>query len=147
MTEKEVCVTNFGQWNIFAGWIFISLGITTGSILGLWSFNGPFKTPRGHHDYADLPRRLNRLAHIACFMLPIINILYGQYIDQLPLESWIKEIGSWGLVICMVGVPLFLFLAATVHEFFKYIEVIPVTAGTISLYIISYGHLKILMNL
>jgi hypothetical protein len=138
-------VTAFGQLNIFAGWIFISLGITTGSILGLWSFNGPFPTPRGHHDYADLPRRLNRLAHIACFMLPIINILYGQYIDLMPLDATTKQLGSWGMVICMVGVPTFLFLASF-KPIFKYVEVVPVTAGTIALYIISWGHLKLLLN-
>ena len=139
-------MTTFGQLNVLSGWIFISLGITTGAILGLWSFNGPFPTPKGHHDYADLPRRLNRLAHIACFMLPLINILYGQYIDQLNLSDAVKEIGSVGMVICMVGVPLFLFLASF-KPFFKYLEVVPVTCGTIALYIISYGHLKILLGL
>ena len=139
-------MNSFGQLNVFAGWIFISLGITTGSILGLWSFNGPFPTPKGHKDYADLPRRLNRLAHIACFMLPIINILYGQYIDQVPLTDDMKLLGSWGMVVCMVGVPLFLFLASF-KPVFKYFEVVPVTAGTIALYLMSWAHLKILLGL
>ena len=138
-------MTTFGQLNIVAGWIFISLGITTGSIIGMWSFNGPFPTPKGHHDYADLPRRLNRLAHIACFMLPIINILYGQYIDQMMLSDSVKEVGSIGMIICMVGVPLFLFLASF-KPVFKYFEVVPVACGTIALYIMSYAHLKILLN-
>ena len=61
----------YGQLNISLGWITIVLGILTGSILGMWSFNGPFKTPTGHHNYVDLPRRMNRLAHIALFALPL----------------------------------------------------------------------------
>ena len=138
-------MTTFGQLNIVAGWIFISIGITTGSILGMWSFAGPFPAPKGHKDYADLPRRLNRLAHIACFMLPIINILYGQYLDQMMLSDTVKQIGSYGMIICMIGVPLFLFLASF-KPFFKYFEVFPVTCGTIALYIMSYAHLKILLE-
>lgn len=138
-------MTTFGQLNIVAGWIFISVGITTGSILGMWSFAGPFPTPKGHHDYADLPRRLNRLAHIACFMLPIINILYGQYLDQTMLSDTLKQVGSYGMIICMIGVPLFLFLASF-KPVFKYVEVIPVTCGTVALYLMSYAHLQVLLN-
>lgn len=139
-------MTGIGQFNIHMGWIFISLGITTGSILGMWSFNGPFPTPRGHKDYADLPRRMNRLAHIATFMLPIINILYGTWLDEALLTDGQKQLGSYCMVICMFGVPTFLFLAATVREWFKYVEVIPVACGMIALYLMSWAHLKALMG-
>ena len=139
-------MTSFGQLNVVAGWIFISLGITTGSILGMWSFAGPLKAPKGHLQYDDLPRRLNRLAHIACFMLPIINILYGQYIDLVALPDSIKYSGSVGMVICMIGVPLFLFLASF-KTFFKYFEVVPVAAGTYALYVMSWAHIKVLLGL
>lgn len=122
------------------------MGITTGSILGLWSFAGPFPTPRGHHNYTDLPRRLNRLAHIACFMLPLIAIVYGQYIDQMPLSPFQIQIGAYGMLVCMVGVPLFLFLASFWLPF-KYVEIIPVGAGSIALYLISWANLKILLGM
>jgi hypothetical protein len=122
------------------------MGITTGSILGLWSFAGPFPTPRGHHNYTDLPRRLNRLAHIACFMLPLIAIVYGQYIDQMPLSPLQIQIGAYGMLVCMVGVPLFLFLASFWLPF-KYAEIIPVGAGSVALYLISWANLKILLGL
>lgn len=134
-------MTHYGELNIATGWIFISLGITTGSILGMWSFAGPFPTPRGHHHYTDLPRRLNRLAHIACFMLPLISIVYGQYLDQAALSDTLKLVGSYGMLTCMIGVPLFLFLASFYLPF-KYLEVIPVGAGTIALYLMSWAHLK-----
>jgi len=141
----ENVVTHFGQLDITCGWIFISLGITTGSILGLWSFAGPFPAPTGHRDYADLPRRLNRLAHIACFMLPLITITYGNYIDQALLTDFQKMLGVYGMLVCMVGVPSFLFLASFYLPF-KYLEVIPVGAGTMSLYLMSWAHLKLLLH-
>lgn len=138
-------MTTYGQFNIHAGWIFISLGITTGAILGMWSFDGPLPCPAGHKHYADLPRRMNRLAHIACFMLPIINILYGQYIDETTLSDSLKHLGSVCMVICMIGVPLFLFLASF-KNIFKYVEVIPVGCGMIALYLMSWSHLKLLLG-
>lgn len=121
------------------------LGIITGSILGMWSFDGPFKAPRGHENYNDLPRRLNRLAHIACFMLPIISILYGNYIDRSGLSDTLKELGSICMLICMIGVPLLLFLAS-LKQFFKYLEIIPVTCGLIALSLMSWAHLRFLFN-
>ena len=138
MTPGQVCITG--------GWIWISLGITTGSILGLWSFAGPFPTPPGHHKYDDLPRRLNRLAHIACFMLPLITIVYGQYIDNVALSDAFKMYGAVGMLTCMVGVPTFLFLASLWLPF-KYFEVIPVGAGTFSLYLMSWAYLKVLLGI
>jgi hypothetical protein len=136
-------MTHYGQLNITWGWIFISMGITTGSILGLWSFAGPFTPPKGHTQYTDLPRRLNRLAHIACFMLPLISIVYGQFIDQALLTDFQKMLGSYGMLICMFGVPLFLFLASKYLPF-KYFEIIPVGAGSVALYLMSWAHLKTL---
>jgi hypothetical protein len=129
----------YGSVNIIAGWITIVLGILTGSILGMWSFAGPFPTPAGHHNYADLPRRLNRLAHIALFALPMISILYGHQIDTIPVSDELKRIGAYGWLICMWGVPLFLFLASFKNAL-KYFEVIPVTAGIIALFIMAYGN-------
>lgn len=137
--------THYGQLDVTCGWIFISMGITTGSILGLWSFAGPFRPPRGHAEYADLPRRLNRLAHIACFMLPLITIVYGEHLDLALLTDFQKLLGSYCMLVCMVGVPLFLFLASFRLPF-KYLEVIPVGAGTVALYLMSWAHLKLLLS-
>ena len=138
--------TNYGQLNIVTGWIFISLGITTGSILGMWSFAGPFRPPKGHTNYTDLPRRLNRLAHIACFMLPLISIVYGQYLDHVPLADSLKHVASYCMLTCMVGVPLFLFLASFWLPF-KYFEVVPVSAGTLAFYLMSWANLKIFLGI
>jgi hypothetical protein len=121
------------------------LGILSGATIGLWAFAGPFPTPKGHTNYTDLPRRMVRLGHIALIALPMINILYGQYIDSIPLSDSIKMIGSRGMIICMIGVPLFLFLGS-LYLPFKYVEVIPVSAGFIALAIMSYGHYLLLIQ-
>jgi hypothetical protein len=132
-------MTNYGMLNITLGWMTIVLGILSGSIIGLWSFAGPFKTPPGHHNYTDLPRRMTRLAHIACFMLPLISVVYGMHLDGLAISNELKMIGCYSWLCCMWGVPLFLFLGA-MYLPFKYFEVIPVTAGTVALFIMAYGN-------
>ena len=137
---------SYGQLCIVLGWIWMSMGITTGSILSLWSFAGPFKAPRGHKNYDDLPRRLNRLAHVACFMLPLITIVYGQYIDNVPLSDTLKAVGAYGMIICMIGVPFFLFLASMWLPF-KYAAQIPVTAGTVAFYLMSWAYIKIFFHI
>lgn len=136
-------VTHFGELNIRLGWIFMVAGIASGSIIGMWSFAGPFKTPKTHRTYDSLPRRLVRLAHIAMFMLPLISIVYGQYIDTMPLSETLKMYGSYGMLTCMFGVPTFLVLAS-LYLPFKYVEVIPVSAGFMALVIMAYGNFLLL---
>ncbi|WP_413290701.1 hypothetical protein [Bdellovibrio sp. HCB337] len=138
-------MTHFGQINIAFGWMTIILGIISGSIIGMWSFAGPFKTPPGHTNYTDLPRRMTRLAHIAMFALPMISILYGQHIDLIPVSDTMKMVGSYCWLVCMWGVPSFLILGA-IYLPFKYLEVIPVSCGTVALGIISYGYYLLYMG-
>jgi len=133
--------SHFGQINIVLGWTWMLLGITSGSILGFWSFGGPMKLPRGFEDYASLPRRMTRLAHIAFFALPMISILYGHSIDSIDVSDQLKLIGSYSFLVCMVGVPVFL-LMASYYLPFKYLEVVPVSAGFVGLGIMAWGQLK-----
>ncbi len=135
----------FGHANIIAGWLTMVLGILSGAIIGLWAFAGPFPTPKGHTNYTDLSRRMVRLGHIALIALPMINILYGQYIDSIPVSDSLKMLGSRGMIVCMIGVPLFLFLGS-IYLPFKYVEAIPVSAGFIALAIMSYGHYLLLIQ-
>lgn len=127
-----------GKINIIAGWATMVVGLLSGSVLGLWAFAGPFPTPRGHEDYANLPRRMVRLAHIAFVALPIICILYGQYIDAVPLSDSLKVLGSRAMILCMWGVPTLL-IAASKYLPLKYLEAIPVSAGVLALAIMAYG--------
>ena len=135
--------TNIGQINIIFGWVWIVLGITSGAIIGMWAFNGPLPTPKNHENYTTLERRLVRLAHIAFFMLPLICIVYGMHIDQAELSFEMKKFGAYNMIICTIGVPLLLLAASFVHAF-KYLEVIPVSAGIVALCIMAYGQLQLI---
>lgn len=136
---------NIGNLNIALGWMFMILGITSGSILGMWSFGGPFKTPRNYESYDALPRRLTRLAHVALFMLPLINIVYGEHIDHLPLSTSLKETGSYTMIVLMIGIPLFLIMASF-KNVYKYLNVIPVCCGFVGLGIMAWGQWLLLMQ-
>lgn len=129
---------SIGHWNIVAGWLWMPLGILSGALLGLWSFGGPLPAPASHRRYDDLPRRLNRLAHVACFMLPLINILYGMHLDGLALDPGLKRLGSVCMLVLMVGIPVVLLLASFRLRF-KYLAVIPVAAGLIGLLLMAWG--------
>lgn len=144
--EVSIEVTHFGQLNIVFGWVWIVLGILSGSLIGMWAFDGPFKPPRNHKNYDDLSRRLVRLAHIACFMLPLICVVYGMHIDNALLPDNLKLVGSYGMIICMIGVPTLL-VAASFKIEFKYLEVIPVSAGIVSFMIMAWGQYQTYINL
>jgi hypothetical protein len=134
---------NIGALNIHLGWIWMVLGISSGALLGMWSFDGPVPLPSGYKKYDDLPRRLTRLAHIACFMLPLISINYGVHINSIPLSDDIKMLGCQLMLVCMFGVPTLLTLASFYLPF-KYLEVVPVSCGFAALSIMGYGHFLIL---
>ena len=134
--------TDIGRRNVVWGWATIVLGVVSGAILMSWSFAGPFPTPPGFHDYADLTRRMVRLAHIAMFMLPLINIALGHDLDSLPLSSKWKQICSWCGLIGMVGVPLGLILGGLVHIWLKLVAVPGVYAFMLALGIMGVGKLK-----
>jgi uncharacterized protein YacL len=122
------------------GWSTMILGIVTGSLLGMFAFDGPFPAPAGMEDYSSLVRRMLRLAHIAFVALPLITIVYGGHIDgaQLP-ERW-KKMGVYSMVFGMIGVPVFLILASLVWLPFKYFEVAPVTGVLAALCIMARGY-------
>ena len=128
-----------GLLNIYSGWVFIFTGIASGVVLSWWSFGGPMKPPKGYEDYTALPRRLTRLAHIAAFMLPVVDILYGQYVDDLPLSMLLKKTGSICMIICMVGLPITLFMGSFKISL-KNLCSLPVTCGVIALFLMSWGN-------
>ncbi len=138
-------ITQIGQANIIWGWIGIVTGITSGSIIGFWAFAGPLKPPKGHESYDSLPRRLTRLAHVAMFMLPLINIVYGEHLDGIAVSESLKILASNSMLVLMVGIPTALMLASYKIAF-KYLNLIPVTAGFIGLGIMAYGQLLKLLH-
>ena len=128
-----------GQSAIAYGWVFMVVGIIMGSMLGMYAFAGPFRPPKGHEDYAALPRRLIRLAHIAFVALPMISILYGDHIDAAHLSDALKQFGCGAMILGMIGVPTLL-IGASFYNPIKYLEVVPVSAILIALGIIAWGY-------
>ncbi len=129
-----------GDVNIAFGWAWMMMGLVSGSILGMWSFNGPLRPPKGFDEYDSLPRRQVRLAHVATFALPVINILYGTHLDMAQVSLPLKELGSYSMLVLMIGIPVTL-VAASIKPILKYTSVIPVVAGFIGIGIIAFGYL------
>ena len=94
------------------GWSLFLIGIVYGMALGLFAFDGPFPAPDRFADYASTPRRLIRLAHIACMALGIVNAVYGHEIDRLAIGERVRRLGSRLMMLSGALMPLLLTLAA-----------------------------------
>lgn len=128
-----------GERNVTWGWVTMVLGAVSGSILMAWSFAGPFPPPPGFEDYTSLPRRLARLAHVALFMLPLINVVLGRELDRLPLSRRSKELTSWFAIVGMIGIPTGLLLGALVDIRLKYVALPAVTLLLLALAVVARG--------
>jgi len=80
--------------NRTVGWISLVVGIATGLVMGLWSFDGPMTTPAWLGEYGDTARRLARLGHIAFIGLGIINILIAHELPQSALNTRGRRLAS-----------------------------------------------------
>lgn len=132
-----------GRRNVVWGWTTMILGALSGSILMAWSFNGPFPPPPGFEDYTHVSRRLVRLAHVALFMLPLINVSFGKDIDDTALSETWKQRASWLAIVGMIGIPLGLMLGGIIALPLKYISVIPVYSLLAALGLMAWGKVKL----
>lgn len=94
-----------GAANVAAAWWMIAAGLAAGAVLGMWSFGGPLAPPRGFEDYAALPRRLARLAHIASVLLPGLNLLYVPWIRRTAWGDGVRRAGCALLLAGTIGLP------------------------------------------
>lgn len=131
-----------GERNVVWGWCAIILGAATGGLLGLWSFAGPVAPPPGFEAYQDLPRRLVRLAHVALFMLPIINILIGKELDGLGMSDRLKQLTSWLGITAMILIPFGLIIAAVIHPNLQYVSWPGASALLTALSLVAYGKVR-----
>ena len=131
------------EWNInrAIGWSSMALGVATGLVMGLWSFDGPVLPPKMLEDYSDVHRRLARLGHIAFFGLGILNILLAREFHALDLGQGQKRVAAWAMNFGNVFLPLTLFAAAVWHPL-KYTMPLPATSVFVAIAIAALGAVK-----
>ena len=130
-----------GEVNITFGWLWINMGIISGMVMGLWSFNGPVRLPADMEDYSSLPRRFVRLGHVAFIALSIMNILYGERIQMVNISDGLKLTGSYAMIMAAIGMPLGC-MAAAWREKLKYFLVLPASAFMVATLILAVGVLS-----
>ncbi|HEY9897987.1 MAG TPA: hypothetical protein V6D00_02290 [Pantanalinema sp.] len=132
-----------GHWNIVFGWVWMNLGFLSGLLMGLkveqFGLNFQATGPTWMDGYDSIPRRLLRLGHIAFLMLPLLNIVYGQFIDGANLPAIYKVTGSYAMIFGAIGVPI-LCMAAAFYRPVKILLGIPASAVLLANLIIAWGY-------
>ncbi len=131
-----------GRRNVVWGWITMLLGASLGTVLMAWSFDGPFPAPAGFEDYGQLARRLARLAHVAWFMLPLINVVLGRDLDGLAVPDLWKNVASFAAIVAMFGIPAGLLLAALVAYPLLLVSVMSGSGLFLAVAIVAWGKLR-----
>jgi amino acid transporter len=131
-------LTSLGQRNRLFGWTLFLIGILYGMAMGLFAFNGPVQVSPEFADYASLPRRFVRFAHIACMALGMVNVQYGHEIDRLPLPANRMRTGANSMIAAGVLMPTVLTLAAF-QPAWKWLLPIPSVAALIAINVIVAG--------
>ena len=120
------------------GWFSLVVGIATGLVMGLWSFDGPMATPAWLGEYADTSRRLARLGHIAFIGLGLINILLAHELPHSALGTRARGIASRHMNFGNIVLPIALFAAAAWRPA-KYAMAIPATAVFVAMCMAAWG--------
>jgi|SaaInl4_150m_RNA_FD_contig_21_1516141_length_898_multi_9_in_0_out_0_3 hypothetical protein len=122
-------------------WASFLLGVITGMVMGLWSFDGPVPTPAGLTRYGETSRRLLRLGHIAFFGLGYLNLLLAAELPTMPLDKKQKRRAAHWMNFGNVVLPILL-IAAAAQPLFKYLLPIPASAIAIALAIAAWGAVR-----
>jgi len=124
--------------NLALGWVSLAIGVASGLVLGLWSFDGPAPVPQWLGDYDDTSRRMARLGHIAFMGLGFTNILpAGELARRGRAISW-RRAASAAMYFGNVLLPLSLFAAAAYRPL-KYFLPVPSVAVSVALAIVAFA--------
>jgi hypothetical protein len=138
MKLKKKIVLNNGEFNQLIGWLSLTLGVFSGLILGLWSFDGPVQVPNWIGNYEDTSRRLLRMGHISLFGVGILNILLAR---EFPWAALGKK-GTGTAMTCMtfgnVFLPTLLFGAA-IYRPIKYLLPFPALSIFVALSLAAHA--------
>ena len=127
-----------GDSNRRVGWLSMAVGIGTGLLMGLWSFDGPMAVPDLLGEYGSVSRRLARLGHIAFLGLGILNVLLANELPRLTLADRWKRVASRTMNFGNLVLPPVLVLAAAWHPF-KYLLPFPATAVFVAVVVTAWG--------
>lgn len=120
------------------GWTSLSVGVATGLVMGLWSFDGPLPAPSWLGEYSDTPRRLARLGHIAFIGLGTLNILLARELTMTSLGNRGRTLASRAMNFGNLLLPVTLFAAAAWRPA-KYAMGLPATAVLVALLLAAWG--------
>lgn len=123
------------------GWSSIAVGIATGLVIGLWSFDGPVATPAWIGEYTDTSRRLLRLGHIAFIGLGLLSILLADELGRSSLSARGRELASRLMVAGNVFLPVLLVGAAAWRPL-KYLMGLPATCVFVAMVLAAWGARK-----
>ena len=104
--ERAGSGLRIGVRNVRGGLVLVSIGFLAGLAMSLYAFQPVVQPGAALDQYDDLPRRLLRLAHIAAIMLPLINIVFGTWLDRLRLSHGAKE---WASRLLLAGLAMSLY--------------------------------------
>lgn len=127
-----------GRLNRVAGWISIAIGAGLGLLLGLWSFDGPVAVPGWIGGYAETPRRLIRLGHIAFFGLGMLNVLLSRELPWLQVSAKTKLLTGTCMLTGNLLLPPLLLLSALIPAC-KYLLPFPALGLFAAFCLTAYG--------
>ncbi len=116
----------------------MAVGVGTGLLMGLWSFDGPMAVPDCLGDYGSVARRLARLGHIAFLGLGILDVLLAREIPRLALSAALRRTASRAMIFGNVLLPPALFAAAACRPC-KYLLPPPAIAVCVALVLTAWG--------
>ena len=121
------------ELNILVGWAAMLMGVLSGAAIGLF-----FHIDEWAGGYTSFRRRMLRLAHISFFGIGFINVMYGLTLQALQLSAPFVEIGSWGLIVGVITMPLCCYLTAW-KKIFRHLFPVPVLAVATGIVVTLYG--------
>ena len=121
------------ELNILVGWAAMLMGVLSGAAIGLF-----FHIDDWAGGYASFRRRMLRLAHISFFGLGFINLLYGLTLQVILLPGPIAGVGSTGLIVGVITMPLCCYLTAW-KRIFRHLFPVPVLGVATGIVAILYG--------
>ena len=126
------------DWNSTVGWASLTVGVGTGLVMGLWSFDGPVGVPAWLGGYGETSRRLVRLGHIAFIGLGILDILLARELPRLALGATGKRVASIAMIAGNIFLPLAL-IAAGAYRPLKLLMPVPALCVFVALALAAYG--------